>query len=144
MVCVSCKFLTYHQGYNTCVQCAKVQNDLIIGIEYVTEPFVTPAKTKIKQIDLPRKGKIFREINKFIRLKMTNDVREELGKLGDLQRSSRSIAIGFIGFKNYIQLRELKLRAKISTNVVNNIILEVAAVLNNTPPTFSLTTLETV
>ena len=122
-----CENVCYLSGYNVCIDCGLVQNDLIIGNEYIEnkENYDEPNLKKIKIIDIPRKAMIFKEINKYYFLKMSRQLSIELESLCELERSSKMIAAGYIIFKGYLDLHNVSILSGVSKNILGKIVNEI-------------------
>lgn len=126
-----CERICYLSGYNVCIDCGVVQKDLIFGNEYIeqSECYDEPVSKNIKQINIPRKVMIFKEINKFKHFKMSRALSKQLDLLSDIQRSSKMIAIGYIVHKNIIDIDIVSKETNVAKGIIKKIISEIKAEL---------------
>jgi len=117
-------------GYNVCIECGVVQKELIIGAEYIEDPLDYADIKKVKQVDIPRKVLIFKQINKYIKLKMSRNLSFQLQKLEDLERSSKMIGAGFVILKKYLDISQVAGSSGVSKGVLKKVCNEIQHALD--------------
>ena len=98
-------------GCNVCIQCGAVKNDIVFGnVHYDYEECYDEPK-KVAQIKVPRNVIIYKEMQKYIKIKMSKRLRHIIYQCEDIPRSSKMLALGIILF---LKLMELNYMSKVS------------------------------